>query len=96
MTTDKWLFVFALALLLAYTAWAGYGDTDDILYQRLDGTGMSADSIDMVMALPRGVMLNWEKGNGDKYLVVDEAVAAAAIITVDTVFFNYNRLRRKR
>lgn len=90
--------LFALIVVLVIGGfviiWAGYGNTDDILYQRLDGIGMSEDSINMVMALPRGVMLDWDKGNGRTYLVVDEAVAAAAIITVDTLLFNYNHLRR--
>ncbi len=101
--TQKQLFIIGLAALCLYAGvLAGYQNTDDILYQRLDGIDMPEDSIEIVMALPRELPFHWESGSivCTAYLAVDDAVAAAAIVYVngkcfeERVLFNYNYLRR--
>ena len=97
-------FAALILLLCASVIWAGYQPgTEEILYQRLDGIGMSVDSINMVMALPRSLITDWDS-NGvgcATYLDVADAVAAAAIVVVKgdcfekRVLFNYVHLIRK-
>lgn len=97
--------ITTLIVLLACASllWAGFQtDTDEILYQRLDGIDMPEDSIAMVMALPRTLITNWDGPiSCATYLEVAPAVAAAAIVYVNNdnciqrrVLFNYNRLRK--
>jgi hypothetical protein len=92
-----------LVIFFAGIIWAGYErDIDDILHQRLDRTGMSADSIKMVMALPRS-LIDWEKDGAvcATYLDVGPFVAAAALVNVEKecfdkkVLFNYTGIGRK-
>ena len=42
MTRKQITLMFVIAVCCCAVIWAGYGDTDDILYQRLDGIGMYA------------------------------------------------------
>ncbi len=95
-------FAVLVLLLCATVIWAGYQrDIDEILYQRLQSIDMPADSIDIVMKLPRS-LINWEKDGiaCETYLDVEYGVDAAAIIHVDQkcfkkkVLFNYSGLRK--
>ncbi len=96
--------VLVVVMLYATILWAGQEDIDDILYYRLNGTGMSSDSIELVMALPRCLIMEWEEGPMicTTYLDLAPAVAAAVIIEIDpecidqTVLFDYNYLRRSK
>lgn len=94
----SWCIIFFGGSLLL----AGFQrDIDDILYQRLKSVNMSADSIKMVMKLPRS-LIQWEDDgvSCETYLDVEFGVDAAAIVHVDQkcfekkILFNYSGLRR--
>lgn len=97
----------ALLLLLAWVsvlAGSRYeADNDDVLYELLSDTKLSADSVEIVLQLPRSLVTDWANDNvGAAYLALAPGLEAAAIVRVDDkcfevqMLFNHSHLRRKK